>query len=163
MNLEDFNRQISTILKTFDGEINRGLNRATDRHLARYIENLPVGMSPSSPEAREQAARSPVTRVGDDFMSEVYNTAKHAGYLETGHAQAAVGRVIFIELREGIVTAYGQEAQRNKKTGRWGIFLRLKSPRVKGNWALRDSEQIAQRELDRLAASILKKVGQKLQ
>ena len=161
MRLEDYAARMETIVQTADAEIQRGLNRVTDRHLARYQENLPVGLSPNSPEAKEQAARSPVVKVGDAYVSEVYNTARHAGWLEEGHRQAAVGKVIFIELRGGIITAYGQEAKMHKN-GKYGIFLRLKSPRVKGNWALHDSEVKAQRELDRFAANFIAKVGAKL-
>jgi hypothetical protein len=161
MRLEDYAARMEQIIKGADAELRQGLNRITDRHLERYQQNIPVGLSPSSPEAREQAARSPVVKEGDDFVSEVYNTAMHAGWLEEGHRQGAVGKLIFIELRAGIVTAYGQEAKMHKN-GKYGIFLRLKSPRVKGNWALRDSEIKAQRELDRFAAQYMNKLGAKL-
>lgn len=161
MRIEDYAARMERIINGADAEIRRGLNRVTDRHLERYQQNIPVGLSPSSPEAREKAARSPVVKEGDAYVSEVYNTAPHAGWLEEGHRQAAVGKLIFIELRAGIITAYGQEAKMHKN-GRYGIFLRLKSPRVKGNWALRDSEVKAQRELDRFAGQFMSKLGAKL-
>lgn len=162
MKLGDFAAKLDIAMRDLDAGARSGMNRVTGRHLERYVDNLPVGRSPTSPEAREQAARRPVTKVGDDYVSEVHNTAPYAGYLEEGHRQGAVGRVIFIELREGITTAYGQVARRNKKTGKWGIFLRLKSPYVRGNYAMRNSEMIAQKELDRLAARLLKRLQEAL-
>lgn len=162
MKLGDFAAKLDIAMRDLDAGARSGMNRVTGRHLERYVDNLPVGRSPTSPEAREQAARRPVTKVGDDYVSEVHNTAPHAGYLEEGHRQGAVGRVIFIELREGIATAYGQSARRNKKTGKWGIFLRLKSPYVRGNYAMRNSKMIAQKELDRLAARLLKRLQEAL-
>ena len=162
MKLGDFAAKLDIAMRDLDAGARSGMNRVTGRHLERYVDNLPVGRSPTSPEAREQAARRPVTKVGDDYVSEVHNTAPYAGYLEEGHRQGAVGRVIFIELREGITTAYGQSARRNKKTGKWGIFLRLKSPYVRGNYAMRNSEMIAQKELDRLAARLLKRLQESL-
>ena len=162
MKLGDFAAKLDIAMRDLDAGARSGMNRVTGRHLERYVDNLPVGRSPTSPEAREQAARRPVTKVGDDYGSEVHNTAPYAGYLEEGHRQGAVGRVIFIELREGITTAYGQSARRNKKTGKWGIFLRLKSPYVRGNYAMRNSEMIAQKELDRLAARLLKRLQEAL-
>ena len=161
MKLGDFAAKLDIAMRDLDAGARSGMNRVTGRHLERYVDNLPVGRSPTSPEAREQARR-PVTKVGDDYVSEVHNTAPYAGYLEEGHRQGAVGRVIFIELREGITTAYGQSARRNKKTGKWGIFLRLKSPYVRGNYAMRNSEMIAQKELDRLAARLLKRLQEAL-
>lgn len=162
MKLGDFAAKLDIAMRDLDAGARSGMNRVTGRHLERYVDNLPVGRSPTSPEAREQAARRPVTKVGDDYVSEVHNTAPYARYLEEGHRQGAVGRVIFIELREGITTAYGQSARRNKKTGKWGIFLRLKSPYVRGNYAMRNSEMIAQKELDRLAARLLKRLQEAL-
>ena len=162
MKLGDFAAKLDIAMRDLDAGARSGMNRVTGRHLERYVDNLPVGRSPTSPEAREQAARRPVTKVGDDYVSEVHNTAPYAGYLEEGHRQGAVGRVIFIELREGITTAYGQSARRNKKTGKWGIFLRLKSPYVRGTYAMRNSEMIAQKELDRLAARLLKRLQEAL-
>ncbi len=158
MKLEEYAAKLRALDAALEAEAMRGMNRITDRHLARYVENLPVGLSPSSPEARQQAASTPVMHNGDDYDSEVYNTAPHAGYLEKGHRQGAVGRTIFIPLREGIVTAYGQEARHNPKSGQWGIWLHLTTPFVRGNFAMRDSEVLAQREIDNLAGRLEKMI-----
>lgn len=125
------------------------LNRITDRHLARIKENTAVGDSPYSPTLRNAWDRSGIHFMSDGVYSEVFNPVKYAPFYEFGHRQTP-GRLIFIELMPG-QQKYGLEAREVKKgkhKGKWGIFLRLKKPFVKGRFVMTDSEKKAQPELD---------------
>ena len=59
MKLGDFAAKLDIAMRDLDAGARSGMNRVTGRHLERYVDNLPVGRSPTSPEAREQAARRP--------------------------------------------------------------------------------------------------------
>ena len=145
-------------------ETEKELNRVTDRHLARVKENTAVGDSPYSPTLRNNWDRSGVHFMADGVYSEVFNLTEYAAYYEYGHRQTP-GRLVFIELAPG-QEKYGQAAREIKKgkhAGKWGIYIRLKKPFVKGSFVMTDSEKKAQPELDaamrRLEAFIRKGLG----
>lgn len=121
------------------------LNKITDRHLARVIKNTDVGDSPDSPSLRNAWERTPVIKLSDKVVAEVINPLEYASFYEYGHRQQ-VGRVVFIELTAG-AKKYGQVAKL-QKNGKYGIFIRLKKPFVKGRFVLTTSEEQAQKEID---------------
>lgn len=130
-------------------EAERQLNRITDRHLARIKENTNAGSSPDSPTLIKKWDRSTVVLKQGCASAEVFNPTKYAVYYEYGHRQTP-GRVVFIELRPG-ESKYGiaaREVKKGKHAGKWGIYLRLKKPYVKGAFVMTDSEAKAQIELD---------------
>jgi hypothetical protein len=144
-----------------DGETERELNRVTDRHLARCKKNTDVGDSPYSPQLRNAWDRSGVHGMADGVYAEVFNPTEYAPYYEYGHRQTP-GRLVFIELAPG-QQKYGQAAREITKgnhQGKWGIYIRLKKPFVKGRFVMTDSETRAQAELDaackRIEATIRK-------
>ncbi len=128
-----------------DDEVKLQMNRVTDRHLSRVKKNTDVGDSPDSPTLRGAWDRSGVHFMRDGVYSEVFNPTEYAAYYEYGHRQTP-GKVIFIELAPG-QQKYGQAAKETKD-GRWGIFIRLSKPFVKGRFVMTDSETKAQAELD---------------
>lgn len=69
---------------------------------------------------------------------------EYASHVEYGHKQK-VGRLVFIELRRNSVK-YGRKA-RKQKDGRYGIWVRLTKPYVKGVFMLTKSEVIAEKEI----------------
>lgn len=102
--------------------------------------------------------------MSDGVYVEVFNPTTYAPYYEYGHRQTP-GRLVFIELAPG-QEKYGQSAREIKKgphAGKWGIYIRLKKPFVKGRFVMTDSEAKAQRELDaacrRIEAVIRKGLG----
>lgn len=156
--------KMKAIQQLLDDEVKARMNRITDRHLARVKQNTDVGDSPYSPTLRNTWDRSGVHFMSDGVYSEVFNTTKYAPYYEYGHRQTP-GRVVFIELAPG-QEKYGkaaQEVKKGKSKGKWGIFIRLKKPFVKGKFVMTDSETKAQNELDaackRIEAKIRKGLG----
>ena len=135
------------------------LNKVTDRHLARVVANTPAGDSPDSPNLRNKWDRSAVVETADSVTSEVFNTAEYASYFENGHRQTP-GRLVFIELSAG-ARKYGQVAKEYK--GKWGIFIRLKKPFVKGKFVLLNSENKAKKELEACSKRILKRLKEGLE
>lgn len=135
------------------------LNKVTDRHLSRVVANTPAGDSPDSPNLRNRWDRSGVVETLDGVTAEVFNTAEYASYFENGHRQTP-GRLVFIELTPG-AKKYGQVAKEHK--GKWGIFIRLKKPFVKGKFVLLNSEKQSQEELNIFADLIFKKIKEGLE
>lgn len=133
-------------------EIRRAVNRVADRHLARCVENTDVGDSPDSPDLRNRWERTSTTFTGKEAGAEVFNPLEYASHYEFGHKQTP-GRIVFIELRAG-ARKYGQTAKK-LKSGRWGIFVRLKKSFVKGKYVMTTSEARAQKELDMAGAKII--------
>lgn len=153
--LKAFKKQLEAARDEVTREKSHEVNRLTDRHLARCVKNTAVGDSPDSPNLRDQWARSGVQNIGGETFAEVYNTADYAPFYEFGHRQTP-GRRIFIELKPG-ASKYGRTAQQQKSgpyAGRWGIFIVLKSPRVKGSYVMTDSEAQAEKESDAAARRI---------
>lgn len=139
------------------------INKITDRHLARIKKNTAVGDSPDSPTLSSRWDRSGVHFMSDGVYAEVFNPTKYAAYYEYGHRQAP-GRIIFIELRAG-QEKYGYPAQlvkKGKHAGKWGIFLKLVKPFVKGSFVMTNSEAKAQRELDAAAKKISRAIEHSL-
>lgn len=152
------------IADIIDSESAKELNKVTDRHLARVKKNTDVGDSPYSPTLRNAWDRSGVHGMADGVYSEVFNPTEYAPYYEYGHRQTP-GRLVFIELSPG-QSKYGQAAKEiksGKHQGKWGIFIRLKKPFVKGKFVMTDSETKAQKELDaavkRIEAMVRKGLG----
>lgn len=155
----DYVSRLTLTLDTLEEQERAELNRIADRHLARCKKNTPVGGSPSSPELRNAWDRSGVLRVAGALLAEVFNTARHAPYYEFGHRQTP-GRLVFVELSPGD-TRYGREAVRvksGKHAGKWGIYIRLKKPFVKGAFVMTDSEKKAQQELDAAARRMAERI-----
>lgn len=156
--------KLKRIRDQLNAETKKELDRVTDRHFARVKENTDVGDSPYSPTLRGAWDRSGVHFMSDGVYSEVFNPTDYAPSYEFGHRQTP-GRLVFIELAPG-QQKYGQAAREIKKgkhAGKWGIFIRLKKPFVKGRFVMTDSEKKAQPELDaamrRLEAFIRKGLG----
>lgn len=151
----DFAQQIQKVQALAQAESRNELNRITDRHWARCINNTVAGTSPDSPTLANAWDRSGVVETGEGLQAEVFNNTKYAPYYEYGHRQTP-GRLIFIELRPG-AEKYGRAAQlvkSGKHKGQWGIWLRLRKPYVKGAFVMTDSEKKAQIELDRASKRI---------
>lgn len=146
--------QLRKAKRMLDQQFPAALNEVTDRHLARTIENTDVGESPSSPSLRNRWDRSGVFRVARTYTAEVFNPLEYASYYEYGHRQKP-GRLVFIELRPG-TRRYGQIAKAYK--GKYGIFVRLKAPFVKGRFPLTNSEEKAQQELDQAVKDFRKQL-----
>lgn len=141
----------------------REVNWITDRHLARCKQNTSVGPSPYSPTLRDGWGRSAAFRSGGRVLARVFNPVYYASWYEFGHRQTP-GRVIFAELKPG-KSLYGIPAKKvtsGRHKGKWGVFLRLKQPRVKGQYVMTDSEERAQKELDAAARRIEKKIWEGL-
>lgn len=139
------------------------INRITDRHLARCKKNTSVGPSPYSPTLRDGWSRSVAMRLSGRVLARVFNSVYYALWYEFGHKQTP-GRIIFVELKPG-KSLYGIPAQKvtsGRHKGKWGIFLRLKQPRVKGQYVMTNSEELAQKELDAAARRIEKKIWEGL-
>lgn len=139
------------------------LNKITDRHLARVVRNTPAGDSPDSPNLKDRWDRSTVITIADGVSAEVFNPADYASYFEFGHRQQP-GRIVFIELTRG-AEKYGQKAREIKSganAGKWGIYVKLKEPFVKGRFVLTDSEEKAKKELERAAERIGNKIKEAL-
>lgn len=156
--------KMKTTQRLLDGETEKQMNRVTDRHLARVKKNTDVGDSPYSPTLRNAWDRSGVHFMSDGVYSEVFNPTEYGPSYEFGHRQTP-GRLVFIELAPG-QQKYGQAAREIKKgkhQGKWGIYIRLKKPFVKGKFVMTDSETKAQAELDaacrRIEAMIRKGLG----
>jgi len=156
--------QLKALSKLIDAESKSALNRITDRHLRRVKENTDVGDSPYSPTLRNAWDRSGVHGMADGFYSEVFNPTEYAAPYEYGHRQTP-GRLVFVELKPG-QSKYGQaarEVKSGKHKGKWGIYIRLKAPFVKGRFVMTDSEKKAQNELDvavkRIEALVRKGLG----
>ncbi len=133
----------------------REVNRITDRHLARCKQNTSIGPSPYSPTLRDGWGRSAAFRSGGRVLARVFNPVYYASWYEFGHRQTP-GRVIFVELRPG-KALYGIPAKKvtsGRHKGKWGVFLRLKQPRVKGQYVMTKSEEQARKELDAAARKI---------
>lgn len=139
------------------------VNKITDRHLARVVKNTPAGDSPDSPNLKNRWDRSGVIASSSGVSAEVFNPTEYASYFEFGHRQT-VGKYIFIELTQG-AKKYGQKAKEIKKgkyAGKWGIFVKLKKPFVKGRFVLTDSEEKSKKELEAAAKRISKKIEEAL-
>lgn len=152
MTLTGYIQQLAGLEKELETAARQEVNRIADRHLARCKQNTAVGDSPDSPTLRNRWDRSGVRKVAGGFEAEVFNPVEYASHYEFGHRQTP-GRVIFIELRSG-GQKYGIKARQIKSgpnAGKWGIYLRLKQPYVKGAFVMTDSEKVAQRELDAAA------------
>jgi len=135
------------------------INRTADRHLARCKKDTPAGDSPDSPTLRLQWERSGVQTIGNDSFAEVFNPTEYASFVEYGHRQQP-GRLVFIELTRG-ARKYGQQAKEIKSgrhQGKWGIFIRLKRPFVKGRFMMTDSEAKAKAELAAAALRLHKRL-----
>jgi hypothetical protein len=156
--------KLKRLQKEIDAEVETQLNRVTDRHFGRVKKNTDPGDSPDSPTLRGRWERSGVHFMSDGVYAEVFNPVEYAAYYEYGHRQTP-GRIVFIELKPG-QQKYGQaakEIKRGKYAGKWGIYVRLKKPFVKGRFVMTDSEKRAQPELDaacrRIEAFIRKGLG----
>lgn len=163
MTLEAYIRQLSTLPGELKDMARGDLNRITDRHLARCKENTAVGDSPYSPTLRSRWDRSGVRDTGNGLAAQVFNPVEYASYYEFGHRQTP-GRVVFIELRAG-GQKYGIPARLVKSgpnAGKWGIYLKLKNPYVKGAFIMTDSEKLAQRELDAAALRMEERIRGRL-
>ncbi|MEG0839857.1 MAG: HK97 gp10 family phage protein [Hydrogenoanaerobacterium sp.] len=141
----EYLRKLSSAHERIKGMSEAAVNRAADRHLARCKKNTAVGTSPYSPTLRLRWDRSNVHFMSNGVFAEVFNPAEYAAYYEYGHRQKP-GRLIFIEMRPG-ETKYGRAAKKTK-SGKWGIYMRLKKSYVKGAFVMTDSEEKAQKELD---------------
>lgn len=151
--LEEHKKKLQQVKSKINTLMRTKLNKITERHLARVIENTDVGDSPDSPTLRNTWDRSAVVKISDGYRSEVFNNTDYASYYEYGHRQQ-VGRLVFIELLPG-ARKYGYTAKQ-QKNGKWGIFLRLKNPVVKGRYVMTNSEKKAQTELDKAMQEINK-------
>lgn len=148
----EYVQRMEAVRNQLRNQARQAVNRSADRHLARCKQNTAVGDSPDSPALRNRWDRSGVREASGGFEAEVFNPAEYASHYEFGHRQTP-GRVVFIELRPG-GQKYGIKARQVKSgpnAGKWGIYLRLKHPYVKGAFVMTDSEKIAQRELDAAA------------
>lgn len=154
----DFITALEGVQAIIDSMGKAEVNKVTDRHLARIKRNTDVGDSPYSPTLRNTWDRSQVHVLSDAIYAEVFNPTHYAPYYEYGHRQTP-GRLVFIELAPG-QEKYGRPAI--QVGDKWGIFIKLQKPFVKGKFVMTDSEEIAQKELDasarRIMASIKKKV-----
>lgn len=157
--LEQYQKAMKEQKAAITNEMKKALNNVTDRHLSRCIKNTDVGDSPDSPTLRNNWDRTPVTKTASGYEADVFNPTEYASFYEYGHRQQ-VGKIIFIELRPG-VRKYGQTS-RLQKNGKYGIFLRLKAPFVKGRYVLTNSETKAEHELRIVAENVLKKFGEGL-
>lgn len=158
--LEELRGHMVDAQRAMDAMAKEEVNRIADRHLARCKKGTAVGMSPDSPTLQPSWQRSGVVASGDcAATADVFNPTEYASYYEYGHRQQ-VGRVVFIPLRQGD-RRYGQvakEVKSGKHAGECGIFLRLKSPYVKGAFVMTDSEEKAQQELNAAAKRIEKRI-----
>lgn len=152
MTLTGYIQQLAGLEKELEAVARQEVNRIADRHLARCKQNTAVGDSPDSPTLRNRWDRNGVRKAAGGFQAEVFNPVEYASHYEFGHRQTP-GRVVFIELRPG-GQKYGIKARQIKSgpnAGKWGIYLKLKQPYVKGAFIMTDSEKVAQRELDAAA------------
>jgi len=148
----EYVRKLEQTRDTIRNQPRQEVNRITDRHLARCKRKTAVGTSPDSPTLRSRWDRSGVRKTGGGYEADVFNPVEYASYYEYGHRQTP-GRIIFIELRPG-GQKYGIQARQIKNgpnAGKWGIYLRLKKPYVKGSFVMTESEKQAQKELDAAA------------
>lgn len=158
--LKDNLKEASSYAETLAKE---EVNKIADRHLARVVKNTPAGDSPDSPTLKNTWDRSGVITTADGVSAEVFNPTDYASYFEFGHRQKP-GRFVFIELTPG-AEKYGQRAReitKGKHAGKWGIFVKLKKPFVKGRFVLTDSEEKSKKELEAAANRISKKLKEAL-
>lgn len=157
--LKDLKNNLKQLTSYTETLAKEEVNKITDRHLARVVRNTPAGDSPDSPNLKNRWDRSTVITAANEVSAEVFNPTEYASYFEFGHRQTP-GRIVFIELTKG-AEKYGQKAREIKKgvhSGKWGIFIRLKQPFVKGRFVLTDSEEKAKRELEAAAKRISNKI-----
>lgn len=163
MTLTGYIHQLAGLEKELESLARQDVNRIADRHLARCKQNTAVGDSPDSPTLRNRWDRSGVHKAAGGIEAEVFNPVDYASHYEFGHRQTP-GRVIFIELRSG-GQKYGIKARQVKSgpnAGKWGIYLRLKQPYVKGAFIMTGSEKKAQAELDAAALRMDERIRRRL-
>lgn len=163
MTLTGYIQQLAGLEKDLEAAARQEVNRIADRHLARCKQNTTVGDGPDSPTLRSRWDRSGVRKTAGGFSAEVFNPVEYASHYEYGHRQTP-GRVVFIELRSG-GQKYGIRARQIKSgpnAGKWGIYLKLKNPYVKGAFIMTDSEKTAQRELDAAALRMEERIRRRL-
>lgn len=163
MTITAYIRQLEGLEKELEGAVRQEVNRIADRHLARCKQNTAVGDSPDSPTLRNRWDRSGVRKRAGSLEAEVFNPVEYASHYELGHRQTP-GRVVFIELRPG-GQKYGIPARKiesGPNAGKWGIYLKLKQPYVKGAFVMTDSEKQAARELDAAARRMEERIRGRL-